>query len=179
VYDDNAMSNGMVWKWVRMFNEDRENLQDEVRSGRPSLVKDYLVRTVNEKPCEDRRFRVSGLFLHFLQLSRTLLYDIVRNNLGCRKLCAHCVSQVLSEGHNKQPAACASTFLMPYQKKGDDVLSYIATGDETWVSHITQGSEQQSLQWKYIGSPKEKKFKSQFQQERRKPYSGTDKVFPW
>ena len=29
VYGDNAMSDGMVRKWVRMFNEGRENVFDE------------------------------------------------------------------------------------------------------------------------------------------------------
>ena len=44
VYGDNAMSDGMVRKWVRMFNEGRENVHDEARSERPSLVNDDLVR---------------------------------------------------------------------------------------------------------------------------------------
>ena len=44
VYGDNGMSDGMVRKWVRMFNEGRENAHDEERSGRPSLVNDDLVR---------------------------------------------------------------------------------------------------------------------------------------
>jgi len=35
VYGDNAMSDGMVRKWVRMFNEGRENAHDAARSGRP------------------------------------------------------------------------------------------------------------------------------------------------
>jgi len=77
VYGDNAMSDGMVRKWVRMFNEGRENVHDEVRSGRPSLVNDGLVRKVNERVRDDRRFTISDLSLHFPQISRTLLYDIV------------------------------------------------------------------------------------------------------
>jgi len=72
VYDDNAMSDGMVRKWVRMFNEGRENLQDEARSGRPSLVNDDLVRTVNERVRDDRRFPICDLSLHFTQISRIL-----------------------------------------------------------------------------------------------------------
>ena len=40
VYGDNAISDGMVRKWVQMFNEGRENVQDEARSGRTSLVND-------------------------------------------------------------------------------------------------------------------------------------------
>jgi len=77
LYCDNAMSDGMVRKWVRMFNEGRENVHDEVRSGRPSLVNDDLVRKVNERVRDDRRFTISDLSLHFSQISSTLLYDIV------------------------------------------------------------------------------------------------------
>ena len=33
VYGDNAMSDGTVGKWVRMFNEGREDANDEVRRG--------------------------------------------------------------------------------------------------------------------------------------------------
>jgi len=57
----------MVRKWVRMFNEGRENVHDEARSGRPSLVNDDLVRKVNERVRDKRRFTVSDLSLHFPQ----------------------------------------------------------------------------------------------------------------
>ena len=77
VYSDNAMSDGMARKWARVFIEGRENVQDEARSGRPSLVNDDLVRKVNERVRDDRRFTISDLSLHFPQISRTLLYDIV------------------------------------------------------------------------------------------------------
>jgi len=76
VYGDNAMSDGMVRKWVRMFNEGRETVHDEEQSGHPSLVNDDLVRKVNEKVRDDRRFTISDLSLHILQISRTLLYDM-------------------------------------------------------------------------------------------------------
>ena len=77
VNGDNAMSDGMVRKWVRMFNEGRENVHDEARSGRPSLVNDDLVRKVNERVRDDRLFTIFDLSLHFPQISRTLLCDIV------------------------------------------------------------------------------------------------------
>ena len=72
-----AMSDGMVRKSVRMVNEGRENVHDGARSGRPSLVNDDLVRKGNERVCDDRRFTITDLSLHFPQISRTLLYDIV------------------------------------------------------------------------------------------------------
>jgi len=76
VYGDNVMSVGMVRKWVRMFNEGRENVHDEARNRRPSLVSDDLVRKVNERVRDDRRFTTSDLSLQFPQISRTLVYDI-------------------------------------------------------------------------------------------------------
>ena len=85
VYGDNAMSVSMVRKWVRMFNEGRENVHDEARSGRPSLVNDDLMRNVNERVCDDRRFTISDLSLQFPQISRTLLYDIVSSHLGRKR----------------------------------------------------------------------------------------------
>ena len=72
VYSDNAMSDGMVRKWVRMFNGGRENMHDETRSGHPSLVNDDLVHKVNETVRDERRFTISDLSLHFPQISRTL-----------------------------------------------------------------------------------------------------------
>jgi len=74
MYGDKAMSDGMVRKWVRMFNEGRENVHDDARSGRSSLLNDDLVRKVNERMRDDRRFTISDLSLHFPQISRTLLY---------------------------------------------------------------------------------------------------------
>jgi len=72
VYGENEMSDGMVRKWVRMLNEGRENVHNEVRSGRPSLVNDDLVCKVNERVRDDRSFTISDLSLHFSQISRTL-----------------------------------------------------------------------------------------------------------
>ena len=74
VYGDIAMGDGMVRKWVRTFNEGRENVHDEARSVRPSLVNEDLVRKVNERVRDDRHFTISDLSLHF-----PLLYDIVSN----------------------------------------------------------------------------------------------------
>ena len=72
VYGDNAMSDVLVRKWVRMFNEGRESVHDQARSGRPSLVNDDLVSKVNERVRDNRRFTISDLSLHFPEISRTL-----------------------------------------------------------------------------------------------------------
>jgi len=96
VYCDNVMSDGMVRKWVRLFNEGRDNVHDDARSGRPSLVNDDLVRKVNERVlC----FTISDPSLHFPQISKTLLHDIVSSHLaaafyeeGTQNLCPAVIS---------------------------------------------------------------------------------------
>jgi hypothetical protein len=57
VYDENFMRDGMVRKWVRKFNEVRDNVHEEPRCGRPSMVSDDLLRTVVAKVRAHRPFR--------------------------------------------------------------------------------------------------------------------------
>jgi len=85
VYGDNVMSDGMVRKWVRVFNEGWQNVHDEAWSWHPSLVNDHLMRKVNERVRDGRRFTISDLSLQFPQISRNLLYNIVSSHLGSRR----------------------------------------------------------------------------------------------
>jgi hypothetical protein len=55
VYGQNAMSEG---QWCRMFRDGHTNVQDEERSGRPSVVSDDLVQSVDKKICERWRFTI-------------------------------------------------------------------------------------------------------------------------
>ncbi|GBN81083.1 hypothetical protein AVEN_205016-1 [Araneus ventricosus] len=85
------MSKGTVWKWVRMFNEGRENVHDEERSGHPSLITEELVRCIDEKVRSNRRFAISDLSMNFQNISRSLLHEIVTELLYYKKLSLRCV----------------------------------------------------------------------------------------
>ena len=50
-------------------------------------------------------------------------------------------------------------FLTRYSEEGDNFLSRVVTGDETWVSHATPDSKQQSMERRHTSSPTKKKFK--------------------
>ncbi|GBN30090.1 hypothetical protein AVEN_132069-1 [Araneus ventricosus] len=88
IYGENVITDGMVRKWIRQFNDGRTNVHDEARSGRPSDVNDGLVAKVNEKIRENRRFTIRMLFDEFPQISKTVLHEIVTNRLNYRKLCS-------------------------------------------------------------------------------------------
>lgn len=159
VYGENIMSDGMVRKWVRAFKDGRTNVHDEQRSGRPSVVNESLVQEVDNKVRENRRFTISSLRDDFPNVSRSVLYGIVTEHLNYRKLCARWVPKMLTDVHKTKRLSSALTFLERYHNDGDDFLSQIVTGDETWVAYVTPESKQQSMEWRHSDSPRKVKFK--------------------
>lgn len=159
VYGENIMSDGMVRKWVRAFKDGRQNVHDEERHGRPSVITEDLVQKVDEKVRENRRFTISSLSEEFPQVSISVVYEIVTERLNYRKLCSRWVPKMLTEVHKTKRLGSALTFLERYDVKGDEILSQIVTGDETWVAYVTPESKQQSMEWRHSTSPKKVKFK--------------------
>jgi len=54
VCGEHVMISSVVRRWVRLFNEGRENVNDDPRSGRPSVVSEDMVRAFEEKIRENR-----------------------------------------------------------------------------------------------------------------------------
>ena len=153
VYGQNAMSDSMVRRWVRQFNKGRDQVHDEERCGRPSLVTDELVHAIEEKIKQNRKFTISALAMEFPQISQSLIHEIVSEKLKFRKLCSRWVPKILTEQHKKQRMSSALHFLTRYNDGGDDFLSRIVTGDETWVAYDTPETKRQSMEWKHTLSP--------------------------
>ncbi|GFT77149.1 histone-lysine N-methyltransferase SETMAR [Trichonephila clavipes] len=153
VYGQNAMSDSMVRRWVRQFNKGRSEVHDDERSGRPSLITEELVHAIDEKIKENRKFTISALAMEFLQISRSLMHEIVTDKLKFHKLCARWVPKILTDSHKTKRMGCALEFLTRYHEGGVDFLSQIITGDETWVSYDTHESKRQSMEWRHTSSP--------------------------
>jgi hypothetical protein len=101
----------------------RTNIHVEERSGRPSVVSDDLVQTVDQKICERRRFTISELSCEFPQISRTVLYKTVTVRLGYHKFCATWVPKMITGVHKTQRMASAVIFLERHHKDGDEFLN--------------------------------------------------------
>jgi hypothetical protein len=59
VHGEYAVSDLMVRRWVKHFNEGPENVHDDPRSGLPSVVNEDLVRAVEENIQKNRRVTIS------------------------------------------------------------------------------------------------------------------------
>ena len=66
---------------------------------------------------------------------------------------------MLTEEHRLKRQASALDSPTRYSEEGDDFLSRVVTGDETWVSHATPDSKQQSMERRHTSSPTKTKFK--------------------
>jgi hypothetical protein len=79
VYREHAMSDSVVRRWVRHFIEGCENVHDDPHSGRPPVVNEDLVRAMEEKIQEKRRFTISSLSLRtvFWDRKRVLLVEFL------------------------------------------------------------------------------------------------------
>ncbi|GFY23999.1 histone-lysine N-methyltransferase SETMAR [Trichonephila clavipes] len=80
------------------------------------------------------------------------MYKIVTEDLNFKKLCSRWVPRLLTVEHKYKRFSISLDFLLRYEEELDGMLSPIATGDETWVSHITAESKQQSMEWRHISS---------------------------
>jgi hypothetical protein len=64
-----------------MLKDGRTDVHDEERSGRPSVVSDDLVRSVDQKNCERRPFTISEVWCEFAHIARNLC-EIITDMLG-------------------------------------------------------------------------------------------------
>ncbi|GFT97817.1 uncharacterized protein TNCV_4587251 [Trichonephila clavipes] len=110
------------------------------------------MQAVETKIRENRRFTITTLSLEFPDVSRSVVYKIGIEYLNLRKLCSRRVPRPLAAEHKEKRFALLLDFLIRYEEEGDDMLSRIVTGDETWVSHITLESKEQSMEWRHTSS---------------------------
>ena len=86
-------------------------------------------------------------------------YNMMHEWLGFHKVCSHWVPRQLTPQHKSQRMGLSLQHLEPYHGEGDDMLSQIVTGDESWGYHYEPDTKRASTQWKHPVSTAHKKFK--------------------
>ncbi|GBO11279.1 hypothetical protein AVEN_16603-1 [Araneus ventricosus] len=94
------MCESKVRKWLRDFQAGRNNVHDDSRSSRSSVITDDMVASVEAKILENRRFAISTLSNDFPEVSRSMLYKIVSEKSNFKKLCSCWVPKLLTEDHS-------------------------------------------------------------------------------
>jgi len=126
---DAALPYCTVARWVKLFGEGRDSIQDSCRSGRPH-VDNHTIELLASLLDVECRSTARELAAEVGVCHKTVLH-LLHDILGYRKTAAQWVPHTLFEVQQWQQYAIAQDLLDQNQREGDDFLGRIVTLDET------------------------------------------------
>jgi transposase/AraC-like DNA-binding protein len=150
------MSRTRVYEWFKRFQDGRQNVQSDERSGRPVTSKtETNIADVRSAVRENRRITVRELS-EDLHVSYGSVQSILTEDLGMRRVSAKFVPKLLS-ADEKENRLSAAQDLLDCAENDENFLKMVVTGDESWVYGYDPETKAQSSQWKTPTSPRPKK----------------------
>jgi hypothetical protein len=129
-YGEYALKKSSVFEWYRQFKEGREDVQDGPRSGQPKMQRtDANVDRVRILVRSDQRL---GVRVIVEELNRETVRQIVKEDLGKRKISAKMVPRILTHVQKQRRLHISSDLLC-----NAEMFDNIITGDETWCFQST------------------------------------------
>lgn len=146
VYGTEAPSYPFVTKWVRSFENGRETIKDDPRSGRPitSLTERniQLVKSI----VEENPFVTYAEIEALTELHPPSINTILHEHLRLRKVMSRFVPHDLTEANKLlRVQLCKET--LAKLEEGKWRLCDIITGDESWFYHRQIGHKQSNASW--------------------------------
>lgn len=138
-----------IQHWCQSFREEnKENLSDAPRSGRPSTETtednvEILKNLIEDQPKQSLRqlSKETGL-------SKDTVHRILTDHLGKRKVCSVWVPHKLSERNKEDRVLCATELINFIESNSIDfLLKHWVTEDETWQLFDSLATKEQNKCW--------------------------------
>ena len=95
-YENEALKRSNVFRWYSRFRDGREPVEDDERGGRPKSTRTEVnIASVADLVKNDRRI-ASRIIAESLNIPKTVVLRILKEDLGKRKLCARFVPRFLT-----------------------------------------------------------------------------------
>ncbi|CAF4590519.1 unnamed protein product, partial [Didymodactylos carnosus] len=145
-HGDQAPKYSTVARWVALFKEGREELNDDPRSGRPIIVHTAanieLVRQIIEA---DPHSTFDDIMAQS-SINRYTLGEIIHDSLGLRKLASRRIPHELADKNRKERVEACRENLARF-KEGKWRLCDVITGDEPWFYLRQIGHKSSNYSW--------------------------------
>jgi len=155
-YGNDAMSLVRCYEWHACFMRGRTSLEDNERSGRPSMSSTPKnVETIRWLVHEDHRRTIKDIAA-IVNVSYGTVQTILTCDLNMHRVAANFVPRLLTPEQKEHHVAICQE-LCQHALDDPSFMSRVITGDESWVYGYDLETKQQSSQWKSPGSPRPKK----------------------
>jgi histone-lysine N-methyltransferase SETMAR len=161
VYGDDAVDRSTVGCWAKRLSgkSGHADIHDLPCGDRlQSAHTDTIAERANNMIVADRHVTVKQLSLH-LDTGEARVCRILEK-LGYTKVCAKWVPQQPTDVHKEHRKTVCSELLERFENEGDNFLTRIVTGDETWLHYYEPETKRQSMEWHHANSPQKKKFRA-------------------
>ena len=131
VYRNSSMSRTKVFEWHKQFVEGREDVEDDLKSGRPcTSTTDTNIEKVRQLVSSDRHLTIH-VIANEIGMDKKTIRTILANTLGMRKVCTKTVQRLLTEEKAQGLNACRD--ILQQMEADEKLLENVITGDESWV----------------------------------------------
>ena len=131
-YEEDALSRAQIFRWFKEFSEGRDLVVDEPRTGRSTTSKtDVNVERVKSLVRSDRRLTIR-LIAEQLNLNKSTVHDVLKNNLQMRKVSAKLVPKNLTVQQKDNRKDICTDFIA-HIEQDPNFLKSIIIGDESWI----------------------------------------------
>ncbi|XP_076065286.1 protein GVQW3-like [Oratosquilla oratoria] len=156
---DNALALSTVQKWAAEFKRGRENLEDDLRGGRPATATTQENNDrIHHIVMDERRLTVNQM-ANTVSISRERIENILHKELEMSKVSARWVPRLLTSDQKYTRLVMSEVNLTLFEVDPVSFLERFFAQDECWIYHFEPETKWQSTQWKRPSSPAPKKAK--------------------
>jgi hypothetical protein len=157
-YRNEALKWSNVFRWYSRFRDGRK-LGENERDGHPKLTRTEVNVDAGADLFKNDHRIASRMIAESLNIPKTIVLWILKEDLWNRKLCACFVPHSLTpEQREDRVTSCQDIITMDNADK--NFSNKIITGDETWCSDCAPETKQQSSEWVGESSPSRRNWNS-------------------
>ena len=141
VYKDSAPLYRTVAKWVAEFKDSERGFEGAPRMSRPSTITiDENIELVEPIVMRNRQVSLRRL-AEELAISKTIMHEIMNNQLGMKKVCTRWILKLLTPIQRANHVGCCQQLLQEIEVNLDNFFDSIVIGDESWIHHYDPSSQ--------------------------------------